>query len=72
MASVGATAHRVRFEAGAHPVRVICDPDVIRRVIGNLVANAVRFTPKDGVCRVQLEGDTTAARVTVTDTGERD
>lgn len=69
MASVGATAHRVRFEASARPVRVICDPTVIRRVIGNLVANAVRFTPKDGECRVRLEGDTTAARITVTDTG---
>ena len=71
MAAVGAPAGRAgtRFEAPTRPVRATCDPGVIGRVIGNLVANAVKFTPKDGAVRVSVSGDGVTARVSVADTG---
>jgi len=70
MTSVGAGAQgaRVRFEPPPRPVRTVCDPGVIRRVIGNLVGNAMKFTPASGTIRVRVSGDG-ASRVSVADTG---
>jgi signal transduction histidine kinase len=39
------------------PVRVMADPDMLRRAIGNLVDNAVRETPEGGVVSVALRRD---------------
>jgi signal transduction histidine kinase len=63
---------------GTAPVRIVsdpavlvarCDPLVIERVIANLVANAVRFTPVSGSVTVKLEERGDRAVVTVEDTG---
>jgi len=56
----------------AEPVRVVGDADALRRLLGNLLDNAVRYTPAGGRVDVAVgfEGGThPRAVVTVTDTG---
>ncbi len=66
----GLTADRdVRTRPASEPVEAACDPVVVRRVIENLVCNALRFTPTDGTVEVEAGLDGGRARVTVSDTG---
>jgi signal transduction histidine kinase len=69
MRSVGAGAQRVQLEPGAAPVRAWCDANVIRRVIANLVANAMKVTPADGRIVLRVEQDGAQQKVSVADTG---
>jgi len=69
MASVGATGERVRLEQTPRAVRALCDANVIGRVIANLVANAMKFTPESGRITVRVEGDAVGQKVSVVDTG---
>lgn len=46
-----------------------CDPDVISRVVVNLVGNAYKFTPSAGQVRIGLAAATDRVRLTVTDSG---
>jgi len=71
MASVRSAAQRVevRFEPPPQPVRVFCDQAVMKRVIANLVANAVKFTHGPGEVRVRLTADPVGVTLEVTDNG---
>jgi signal transduction histidine kinase len=71
MTSVGAGANRagVRLEAPPGPVPAICDRNLIRRVIANLVATAMKFTPEGGRILLGVESDAAGQKVSVTDTG---
>jgi two-component system sensor histidine kinase/response regulator len=60
---------RFIFDAQSSPVEVICDSDLISRVIRNLIMNALKFTPKDGTIRFEVKGTEKGARVSVHDTG---
>lgn len=51
------------------PVRAIYDPDVIHRVIYNLLGNAQKFTPSGGEIRVGVEVRNGMACVSVADNG---
>ena len=51
------------------PVWVCADPTRLLQVVGNLIANAVKFTDSGGRIDVQLEADENKARVAVKDTG---
>lgn len=48
---------------------LICDEYAIKRVLINLLGNAVKFTPEGGVISVRAFEDATNARVVVKDTG---
>lgn len=48
---------------------VECDPDLVRRVIGNLLGNALKFTPADGRIDVEVGESAGGVRVSVRDTG---
>ena len=50
---------------------VRCDPNMIQRVLYNILGNAVKFTPPGGTITlsVQPEAEQAFARITVTDTG---
>jgi OmpR-family two-component system manganese-sensing sensor histidine kinase len=49
--------------------RVYGNPDQIERIVGNLVQNAIRYTPAGGSVTVVCAKDRWGSRVTVTDTG---
>ncbi|NOT07431.1 MAG: response regulator [Gemmatimonadales bacterium] len=71
LAAMGATAgaERVRVTVPEKPVDITADPDIIRRVIVNLVANALKFTPSQGEVRVEVERTTRGAEVRIHDSG---
>jgi two-component system phosphate regulon sensor histidine kinase PhoR len=48
---------------------VLADPDQTRRVIANVVHNAVKFTPSDGEIQIEAECDDQMATISIRDTG---
>jgi len=51
------------------PVYIYADPELIRRIIINLVSNACKYTPSGGSVRVALEESGGNIRIAVSDTG---
>jgi signal transduction histidine kinase len=51
------------------PIRVRHDPQRIGQVVANLVANAVKFTPRGGSVGVDVAATADGARIEVVDTG---
>ncbi len=49
---------------------MVVDPTRIQQVIWNLVANAVKFTPKQGLVQVSARRTASHLQITVTDNGE--
>ncbi|MCX6907029.1 MAG: response regulator, partial [Verrucomicrobia bacterium] len=45
---------RISFESPSGAVMVSCDEEITRRILGNLLQNAFKFTPKDGAIRVTV------------------
>jgi two-component system, sensor histidine kinase and response regulator len=59
----------VGYELPESPVVISCDPDLISRVVVNLVGNAFKFTPPASQVRVALVAESDRVRFTVTDSG---
>ena len=49
--------------------QIYADPDLFERVVGNLLENALRFTPEHGSIRIAVSKDNSNFQVTVTDNG---
>jgi two-component system, OmpR family, sensor histidine kinase SaeS len=61
----------IRLDAaceGAAPAR--CAPEKVERVLRNIVANALRHTPRDGTVVVSVAAENAHVEVTVEDSGE--
>jgi two-component system heavy metal sensor histidine kinase CusS len=66
-----ATEAGLRLEVSTSPDPVQADGDrvLFRRAIGNLVANAIRYTPSGGMITLKVARDQSLVRVMVADTG---
>jgi two-component system, sensor histidine kinase and response regulator len=51
------------------PVVVLCDPGIVRRILQNLVSNAVKHTPGTATIHISVEYTPTSVRVSVIDNG---
>jgi two-component system, sensor histidine kinase and response regulator len=60
---------QVGYDLPGEPLLVSCDPDLISRVVGNLVGNAFKFARRNGEVRIGLAASNGRVRVTVTDDG---
>jgi signal transduction histidine kinase len=60
---------KVSIHLPVAPLRIRHDPQRIGQVVANLVANAIKFTPRGGSITVDLLGTPEGARIEVTDTG---
>jgi signal transduction histidine kinase len=67
--SKAAGGGRLSLDPPSASIIAKCDADLIRRVITNLVANALKFTPASGRMRLTVASDGTDARVLVIDNG---
>ena len=70
--SFSGTAEMLEIElrVETEPVRVVADPGRLDQVIGNLVANALRHTPRGGCVTLAAASTPRGVRITVADTGE--
>jgi len=70
--AVQAAAHDVRLTADVDAAvgDVVLDRPAVRRVLTNLVGNAIRHTPADGMIGVSARPTPEGIRVDVSDTGE--
>ncbi len=72
-AAASERGHELRVETPADPVRLVADGARIGQVLANLLGNAVKFTPPNGVVRVRVvRSDAVAgvAGITVWNSGE--
>lgn len=52
-----------------HSCKVTCDQEIIRRVLVNLLGNAMKFTPRNGIIRLTIECDSERTLVSVFNSG---
>ncbi|MFA5191270.1 MAG: hybrid sensor histidine kinase/response regulator [Verrucomicrobiia bacterium] len=57
------------LESASELIMASCDEEITRRVIGNLLQNALKFTPKDCEIRVAVSHKNAMVRLEVSDTG---
>ena len=66
-----AEAKKIELSSSVEPgLELLTDPVRLQQIVGNLVSNAVKFTPAGGKVRVEAKRAGAVVRLTVTDTGE--
>jgi signal transduction histidine kinase len=61
--------HEVELEIERAPLPVMGNPDRLRQVVGNLISNAIKYSPQGGVVEVSADQDNGSVRVEVRDEG---
>jgi PAS domain S-box-containing protein len=66
-----ANAKSIRIEAllDTSICSIIGDPNRLKQIVWNLLANAIKFTPEGGLVEIKLEHTASNARIIVSDTG---
>jgi len=64
-----AAAKRIRVTSRVEPVSVVADEALLRRMVGNLLTNALIYTPDGGTVDVAIVNGPGAVSVHVADTG---
>jgi signal transduction histidine kinase len=60
----------IMFQLPEEPVEVLGDRDALDRLLSNLIANALRHTPRDGQITLAAHAETDSVVIRVEDTGE--
>ncbi len=66
---VASRTQTLRFEVPESFPLIMGDPDILRRVLTNLLENAAKFTPRNGVITLSITVNEDNIRFSVTDTG---
>jgi signal transduction histidine kinase len=61
--------HALTFESPDIEIPVLIDVDRIATVIGNLLTNAIKYSPAGGPVTLRVSTDDHVAKISVTDTG---
>jgi signal transduction histidine kinase len=61
--------HQLAVEVGPKPLPVMGNPDRLRQVIGNLISNAIKYSPQGGIIEISAEAENGSVRVEVRDEG---
>jgi signal transduction histidine kinase len=61
--------HRLEVKLPAEPLRLEADPDRLKQVLGNLLANAAKYTPPGGTIRLTADSDGGETVLRVQDSG---
>ncbi len=64
-----ATAHRIELHLPDEPVLIRADPQRIEQVLGNLISNAIKYSPEGGRIDVELRTSHDEAIICVSDSG---
>ena len=64
-----ASARRIRVSSRLEPVSVTADEALLRRMLGNIIGNAVTYTPEGGAVDVTMIRRGDAVAIDVSDTG---
>lgn len=62
--------HSLRIKSSAKTPEVFADPKALRRVIGNLIENSIKYTPDGGKIVLNAEVENEFALITVEDNGQ--
>jgi len=64
-----AKSHVLRFVRDPYDAAITGDSDRLQQIVGNLVSNAIKFTPPGGIIEVRLQSAGVCAQITVSDNG---
>lgn len=64
-----ASQRNVRIQVAGRAAHVSGDPTLLERVVGNLIDNAVKFSPPNGTVGIEVEHESDQVTVTVRDQG---
>ena len=67
--SLQSPKHQLAVEVGPKPLPVLGNPDRLRQVIGNLISNAIKYSPQGGIVEISAEAENGHVRVEVRDEG---
>jgi len=61
--------HQLAVEVGPKPLPVMGNPNRLRQVIGNLISNAIKYSPQGGIVEISAEAENGSVRVEIRDEG---
>jgi signal transduction histidine kinase len=67
--SLQSPKHELAVAVGPKPLPVLGNPDRLRQVIGNLISNAIKYSPQGGVVKISAEAENGSVRVEIRDEG---
>jgi signal transduction histidine kinase len=67
--SLQSPKHELAVQVGPKPLPVLGNPDRLRQVIGNLISNAIKYSPQGGIIEISAEAENGSVRVEIRDEG---